>query len=104
MRARPAIPALVEAGRSSHCTTTRGSAGGLSQRRWAMWGESAAGRSCRLVRVDVNVIQSPSLDEVEHEVERFYLLVEVALALASSRHGGPVVRLECYPHSRSLSK
>ena len=52
-----------------------------------------------LVRVDVNVIQSPSLDEVEHEVERCYLLVEVALALASSRHGGPVVRLECYPHS-----
>jgi len=40
------------------------------------------------VRVDVNVIQSPSLDEVEHEVERCYLLVEVALALASSRHGG----------------
>jgi len=49
-----------------------------------------------LVRVDVNVIQSPSLDEVEHEVERCYLLVEVALALASSRHGGPVVRLEHY--------
>ena len=40
------------------------------------------------VRVDVNVIQSPSLDEVEHEVERCYLLVEVALALASSCHGG----------------
>src|SRR6516165_1180212 len=27
MRARPAIPALVEAGRSSHCTTTRGLGG-----------------------------------------------------------------------------
>jgi len=40
------------------------------------------------VRVDVNVIPSPSLDEVEHEVERCHLLVEFALALASSRHGG----------------
>ena len=38
--------------------------------------------------VDVNVIQSPSLDEVEHEVERCHLLVEVALALTSPRHGG----------------
>src|SRR5262249_61727533 len=48
--ARPAMPALVEAGRSSHCTTTRGSAGGLSQRRWALWGEPPAGRSFRLGR------------------------------------------------------